>query len=115
MHKRLKEITDSLPDAEQKSLLDFAEFLLSRVSESSAETDEAVKQESIPQPVPENENVINAIKRMRATYPMLNTDMLLNETSSLMSQFMVQGRDRKEVITDLEVLFEEHYQLYLNS
>jgi len=45
----------------------------------------------------------------------LNTDVLLNETSSLMTQHIVQGRDAVEVIDDLETLFDQHYQNYLQS
>lgn len=46
---------------------------------------------------------------------MLNADDLLNETSSLMAQFMVQGRAAEDVIDDLERVFAEHYQRYLQQ
>ena len=46
---------------------------------------------------------------------MLDTDGLLNETSSLMTQFMLQGRDASEVIDDLEQLFKDHYDKYRES
>ncbi len=103
----------------QQSLLDFGEFLLQRESadETSGEpaVDAGQKHQPLHHPRPDDENIINAIKRMRATYFMLNTDELLNETSSLMTQHIVHGREASAVIDDLEALFESHYQKYLQS
>ena len=59
--------------------------------------------------------MVNAIKRLRASYFMLNADDLLNETSSLMAQFMIQGRAADDVIDELEQVFDSHYKKYLQS
>ena len=60
---------------------------------------------------PEEENVVVAIKRLRATYPMLEPAKLLNETCDLMNQHIMQGRNAVEVIIDeLEMLFRRHYE-----
>lgn len=102
--KRLREILEALPDAQAQALLDYAEFLLQRHGTNK----------DLPPPVeiprPEEETVVRAIKRLRATYPMLNPSKLLNETSVLVSQHVMQGRDAVEVIDELEVLFRRHYE-----
>ncbi len=115
--KQLLDLFQGLSADDRRSLVDYAEFLSSRAQQSAAESSLAPQQKQQPlhQPKPENENLINAIKRMRATYFMLNTDELLNETSSLMTQHIVHGRAADEVISDLEALFESHYQKYLQS
>lgn len=109
----LKRIIEGLSPDQLRSLLDYAEFLQTR--EEQQQGDDTTKQEPLLQPRPDDENVISAIKRLRASYFMLNTDLLLNEASSLMAQFTMQGRDAKAVIDDLEELFESHYQKYLND
>ena len=94
--------------------MDYAQFLVNQTG-----TDEIAKDTEKLQPIentrPDDENVVNAIKRLRASYFMLNADDLLNETSSLMAQFMIQGRAANEVIDDLESLFDDHYQKYLQQ
>ncbi len=114
----LQSVFKQLSAQHQQSVLDFAQFLLARdqVGEEALRPPVPLeKQQPDHQPRPENENLINAIKRMRVTYFMLNTDELLNETSSLMTQHIVHGRAASEVIDELEVLFERHYQQYLES
>ncbi len=43
---------------------------------------------------------------------MLDKDKILTETSSLMTQHVVQGRDVVEVIDELELVFERHYDAF---
>jgi hypothetical protein len=50
------------------------------------------------------------MKRLSATYHMLDKSKLLNETSALMAQHVMQGRPAHEVIDELEVVFELHYR-----
>jgi hypothetical protein len=102
--KRLREILDRLPDAQQRALLEFAEFLVSR----HAADPRAAAPLDIPRPA--DETVVLAIKRLRATYPMLDPAKLLNEAFELMTQHTVKGRDRVEVIDELELLFRTHYE-----
>jgi len=115
--KKLIAIFDTLSTDSQQSVLDYAEFLSQRdcAIQSSVPDEPDQKQQPVHKPRPENENIINAIKRMRATYFMLNTDELLNSTSALMTQHIVHGRAADEVIDELEALFESHYQKYLQS
>jgi hypothetical protein len=101
--KRLREILDQLPEAQQQALLEYAEFLMSRHA-----ADPRVH-EPLDIPRPADESVVLAIKRLRATYPMLDPAKLLNETYELMTQHTVKGRDRVEVIDELEVVFRRHF------
>jgi hypothetical protein len=46
---------------------------------------------------------------------MLDTDGLLDETSSLMGQHILHGREASTVINELQSLFEAKYKNYLNQ
>lgn len=102
--KTLQEIYARLPAEEQKTLLDFAEFLAARCQ--PVERDTAVRH--IPRP--ESESVIAAIKRLSDSYHMIDRSKMLHETSGLMAQHLMQGRDAVEVIDELELLFQRYYQ-----
>src|SRR3989344_2085027 len=92
-----------LPDDRREELLRFAEYLHERFAIPVAPA------EIQPIPRPEQESVIKAMQRLRATYPMLDAAILLDEASRLMSQHVIQGRAADKVIDDLEVLFRSHY------
>lgn len=109
MFKRLKRIFSELPEADQKSLVDFGEFLLSRVDRNPP----SLEINLIPRP--ETESVVAAIKRLTQTYPMLDKGQLFNETSSLMTQHIMQGRAASDVIDELETLFTKHYNRFLEN
>ena len=108
--KKLLAFYRELPDDVAQQLLDFAEFLASRYSSEATEI-------SLPENIsrPEKESVVIAVKRLSATYPMINKDKLLDETSSLVSQNMLQGRDAVEVIDELEVIFKTHYEIHIEE
>jgi hypothetical protein len=104
IEKRLLEILESLPEEQARQLLDYAEFLFAR----HARPPGAAAPLDLPRP--DQESVVRAIKRLRETYPMLDPAKLLNETSLLMSQHVMQGKDAVEVIDELEILFRAHYE-----
>lgn len=101
----------SLSAAQKQTLLDFAAFL--------AERADAAPAAPVPQPLPierpAQEAVIKAIKRLMATYPMLERNKLLHETSSQMTRHVIHGVPAVEVIDELEVIFRRHYELHINS
>ena len=107
--KRLIELFNRLGEAERATLLAFAEFLASRMLEPA---ELPVSQVPLAIPRPEKETVIGAVKRLAATYPMVDREKMLHETAALMTQHMVQGRPAPEVIDDLEQLFKRHYQMH---
>ncbi|WP_455218259.1 hypothetical protein [Kaarinaea lacus] len=113
MNKRetaLLKVFRSLTREAQDNLSDYAEFLLQRYG---VETELPVQPLDIPRP--QSETVIAAIKRLSQTYPMLNKDNMLHETSGLMAQHLLQGRDAVEVIDELEAIFLRQYNSQLQN
>ena len=114
IEKRLAEIVQRLPAAQAEALLEFAEFLLQRHGGADPIGMPMSRTAEIPAPLdiprPAEESVVKAVKRLRATYPMLDARKLLNETSALMTQHVMQGREKTEVIEELEILFRLHYE-----
>lgn len=98
-----------LAERDRDTLLAFAEFLTQRGSERVA-----AEQATVPEPKPcerpAEETVIAAVKRLSASYHMLDRNRMFHETAALMTSHVVQGRPANEVIDDLEKLFEEHYR-----
>ncbi len=90
----------------RRSLLDYATFLLARHGVEEAEA--IPEPERVPRP--ENESVVKAIKRLSASYSMVDRGRILHKTSALMAEHVMQGRAAAEVIDDLEALFEREYQ-----
>ena len=110
--KRLQEILDRLDATQIASLIDFADFLASRAGSATGlpETTEPAVHLPADIPRPEKESVVKAIKRLAATYPMVDRAKMLNETSTLMTQHIMQGRDAVEVIDELETMFRASYE-----
>lgn len=109
--KRLLACFRELSDTQRDSVLAFAEFLQARKDEDA--------RAPIPEPEPiapkDDETVVGALKRLSASYHMLDKAKMLNETSALVAQHVMQGRDRGEVIDELEVVFQRHYQKLVNG
>lgn len=101
--KRLLALYFSLSTEQQQMLLDFMLFLQSRSEKVPV---------AIPEPIPrpESESVVKAIKRLMASYPMLERSKLLHETSAVMTQHIVQGMPAKEAIDELEAVFKKHVE-----
>lgn len=109
--QQLLELWRRLPASEQRSLLDYAEFLVQR---SGTEVVSEIA-EPVPVPRPERESVVGAIKRLSSVYHMVDRSKILHQTSALMSEHMLQGRAADEVIDDLEILFLRHYEKQFKS
>jgi len=106
---RLLEIFRQLGDGERKSLLDMAEFLLARNGFGGSDA-AAAPAEPQPIPRPDRETVIGAMRRLSSTYPMIDRATVLHQTSALMAEHMLSGRDAVEVIDELEALFNRAYE-----
>lgn len=102
--KRLQEIIQRLPKEVVENLLDYAEFLDSKHGQNPVST------EPLNIPRPDTESVVEAIKRLTVTFPMLDTRHLLHETGDLMTQHIMQARPAVEVIDELEALFQRHFE-----
>ncbi len=109
--KKLLLVFKKLAPAERDNLQAYGEFLLTRQREKSPQPIPK------PQPIPrgENESIVAALKRLSASYSMLDKPQLLNDSSVLMTQHVMQGRAVDEVIDDLEALFARFYQELLDE
>lgn len=110
--QRLLRLYRQLSKAGQRSLLDFAEFLVQRqdANDEATEADAGPAREPLDIPRPASETVIAAIRRLSRTFPMLDKDEILHEASALMTAHVMQGRSAAEVIDDLEAVFRRHYE-----
>ena len=66
-------------------------------------------------PRPEKESVIKAVKRLMQTYPMLDRDRLLQDTSALVTRHVMHKAPAAGVIDELELMFKRHYDAYLQA
>jgi len=110
--KQLLRLFRGLSPARQSALLEYAEFLAGR---EQAEGLNAVPQEPVPIPRPEQESVVKAIQRLMASYPMLDRNKLLHETSAQMTRHVMQGIPAGEVIDELEIIFRRQYESHTKS
>lgn len=110
--RKLSRLFASLDEQDRSSLLAFAEFLVQRRGSQPAEAESAAPEQPRAISRPDSESVVGAIKRLSKTYYMLQRSDMLDETSSLMTAHVMQGRSAKEVIDDLERVFAEHYRRY---
>ncbi len=110
-------LLEGLSSADQAAVISFAEFLSSRgasfplpvsVHSEPELPVEIPEPDSIPRP--QDEKVVAAVKRLSKTYFMLDKMAMLGETSDLVTQHIIQGRDVVEVIDELEALFIQKYQ-----
>lgn len=95
----------ALPPEQQETLFAFAEFLTARTAVTPTVYGE-------PQviPRPEKESVVQAIKRLRLTYPMLDYSKMLHEISEYMTQHLIMGKPAVDVIDSLEATFRHQYE-----
>lgn len=107
--KKLLQQFRGLTETQRQTLLDFAAFLASR--DEAAPASEPVQ--PLPMERPAQESVIKAIKRLMATYPMLERNKLLHETSNQMTRHVIHGVPAATVIDDLEALFHRHYEAHI--
>lgn len=107
---KLTDIFDTLDDERKASLIDYAEYLQSKGGLVTREIGDPL---DIPRP--DSETVVGAVKRLKKTYPMIESMTVFSAASSLMTEHMVNGRDVIEVIDDMEKLFEESFEKLLKD
>jgi len=109
--KKILNIVTDLDNTDQSSVLLFAEFILDKAKqEGRLNSQKIVETKPLAISRPKEERVVSAIKRLSETYPMLNKNLLLDKTASLMTAHMLHGQEAVDVIDELEVLFKQHYQ-----
>lgn len=109
--KKMLRLFRTLGREQQQTVADFVAFLAGK--QESASTLQAAQPVLLPKP--EQESVVRAIKRLRASYPMLDQNSLFHETSAHMTEHLLHGKPAAEVINELEIMFSSHYQRYLEG
>ena len=102
------ELFSALDRDGRRTLVAFAEFL------ATTGTAQAIPDDTAPElprdlPRPDDESVVAALKRLRRTYPMLDSAPLLDAAARLVTAHVLHGRGAGEVIDELETLFAEAY------
>jgi len=111
--KKLLELYAGLSEQDRGALMAFAEFLARRAdAEAPADAPDPVVENPKEIVRPESETVIAAIRRLSESYYMLERKDLLNETSSVMAQHVMNGLPSAAAVDRLEELFREHYARY---
>lgn len=110
---RLLALFAALGEQDQQALLAFAEFLQSRAPAQldGADADQVPAPEPIPRP--QQETVVAAIKRLSRSYHMLDKREVLHQSSALMAEHVMQGKEAEQVIDELEAVFERSYRRLL--
>lgn len=111
LEKKMLRSFRTLSQEQQKTVAAFVEFLSSNTNNSCA----AEPERPVALPRPDQESVVKAIKRLRATYPMLDQNKLFHETSQHMTEHLLHGKPATEVINELEIMFSHHYQRYIED
>ncbi len=110
--QRLLAAWQQLTPEDQRTVRLFAEFLGQQAT--ALEPLPPIPQEPLPIPKPERESAVLALKRLKKTYPMIETDFSLLEKASQILLKKVLGTADAEVIAEMEELFEKRYQGWKN-
>lgn len=114
LDERLLQLFRALDTTDQAALIAFAEFLGTRSGGAVPGPSSVMESPPLPEPEliprPQTESVVAAVKRLSRTYHMLEKRHMLNETSALVAQHVMQGRDAAEVIDELELIFQRRYE-----
>lgn len=122
----LLDIFRKLSEHDAHSLIRFAEFLagyelttadIVDKDEVKAPTEEAAEELPEPEDIerPEQEKVVDALKRLSATYPMLDKKDLLDKASELVAQHVMFGKPAPQVIDEIEELFKQAYDKFVSD
>lgn len=98
-----------LDETNQESLLAFAEFLTSRGINKDHESVESFPSLPLNIARPEKESVVKAIKRLSATYPMVDKESILHPISAVMTSHIMQGKAAEDAVDELQDLFLKEY------
>jgi hypothetical protein len=113
--RRLLELYGQLADVDRASLLAFAEFLATRDAAGAAAPSDSRPPPPKEIPRPPQESVVAAMRRLSASYHMLDRGVVLHEASALMGAHVMQGRPAAAVIDDLEAVFQRAYDRLLEQ
>lgn len=114
-----------LSQQDAHALLRFAAYLAGERDEANTDTaeQEVATPESTPTEIPkpqlierpENERVVDALKRLAQVYPMLEKKKLLDKASTLVAQHVMFSKPANVVIDEIEKLFAEAYDRFVSE
>lgn len=104
----LEKIGQQLSEANRDTLLKFAQFLLQQEQTSTPPEPPALEPLKIP--APPHETVVQALKRLKKTYPMIEADIGLLDAASQFVMQKVLGHPDRELIRKMEKLFSDAYK-----
>ncbi len=110
--RELKALMPRLGDEHQQAVADYASFLVQQYNNQTP-VEASLEPEAIV--IPGRKTVIAAIKRLKKTYYMLDSDEQLDRTSSLMGQHILRGRESSAVTNELQSMFQGKYEKYLEQ
>jgi hypothetical protein len=105
--RRLAQTFDALAEPDRAALAAFAAFLAARASAPPLAPVVTLR--------PAGETVMQAVKRLKQSYPMLERRALMQPVGALVSAHMLDGRGAGETIDALETLFAERYRAHLGA
>lgn len=108
--RKLCKIYKQLNKSDRNTLLRFADFLASQDCIAGENIQKSPPLEPINIPRPDKESVIKAIRRLTASYPMVNKENIFEKISTLMTEHVMSGREARSVIDELEELFAQQYK-----
>ena len=100
-----------LPETQQQALLDYADFLSQRYAIEA----EPVAEHPLDIPRPQQESVVKAVKRLSKTYPMLDSKILFEKTSSFMMRNLMHGEESVVLIDEMEIFFQQSYRTLISK
>ncbi|MBF0415758.1 MAG: hypothetical protein HQL79_08335 [Magnetococcales bacterium] len=104
----LQKIEQQLSDTNRDTLLKFAQFLLHQEEISTPVP--SPPREPLNIPSPPNETVVQALKRLKRNYPMIEADIGLLDAASQFVMQKVLGHPDAELIRKMEKLFSDAYE-----
>lgn len=125
--QRLLEYYRQLSPQDSHALLRFAAYLATNQAtnqgvpeaEMAAQPIVSEATASVPQPQltprPQNERVVDALKRLSASYPMLEKKKLLDQSSTLVAQHIMFGKPARDIIDQIEKVFADAYAAFVRE
>jgi hypothetical protein len=94
---RIVALLERLDEEGRRTLLEYAEFLVTRADPAPPPERPAAR--------PASETVLQAVRRLNRSYPALRRAALMQPVGELLSQHLVDARPAREVIDELEALY----------
>lgn len=108
--QELDALFDQLEPEAQAMLIEFGRFLAMRASLSEDIAPSNPPPPPALRPDGENETVLHALRRLAASFPMLDRSELLHDAYPLVTAHTMEGKPAVEVIAELEQMFYLKYE-----